>query len=109
MNIWLDWWPETFEHVRGKIQGTSAAYDLTSGEPRLARMFVDCQRPDLVEPGKEMDLLRVVIDDRLQLSSKSRVRLLNAAASQVIEFMDCKNKVTLPAVDAVVQVDPRLK
>ncbi len=72
-------------------------------------MFVDCQRPDLAEPGKEMDLLRVVIDDRLQLSSKSRVRLLNAAASQVIEFMDCKNKVTLPAVDAVVQVDPRLK
>ncbi|SCZ06622.1 hypothetical protein SAMN02745898_10875 [Streptomyces sp. 136MFCol5.1] len=56
-----------------------------------------------------MDLLRVVIDDRLQLSSMSRVRLLNAAASQVIEFMDCKNKVTLPTVDAVVQVDPRLK
>ncbi|GGT41066.1 hypothetical protein GCM10010207_46540 [Streptomyces atratus] len=91
----------------GRVKGTSAAYQLDGSQ--LSRLFVDCQRPDLVEPGKGPYLLRAVISDPVGLSEQSRVRLLNASAEKVTAQLNCKNDIILPEADVVIEEDPRLK
>ncbi|WP_413753509.1 hypothetical protein NRF20_28225 [Streptomyces sp. R-74717] len=109
LRIWFEWWNSTFDNLPGseRLKGTSAAYELDGS--LTSRMFVDCQRPDLVEPGEKMYLLRVVISDPIGLGEQSRVRLLNASAKKVTDRLNCKNEIILPEADVVVSEDPRLK
>ncbi|WP_413753508.1 hypothetical protein NRF20_28220 [Streptomyces sp. R-74717] len=111
LEIWFEWWPETLKTVpgAGHVKGTSAAYELSTGSSLMSRLFVDCQRPDLVEPGDQMSVVEVMITDRIGLSRQSRVRLLNASAEKVTAQLDCKNKVVLPEAHVVTEEDPRLK
>lgn len=109
LRIWFEWWHGTLENMpgTGRVKGTSAAYQLDGSQ--LSRLFVDCQRPDLVEPGKGPYLLRAVISDPVGLSEQSRVRLLNASAEKVTAQLNCKNDIILPEADVVIEEDPRLK
>ncbi|MET4642682.1 hypothetical protein ABID95_002409 [Streptomyces atratus] len=109
LHIWFEWMLIEFDQVsaEGRLKGTSAAYQLDDGA--LTRLFVDCERPDLVKPGGKKNLLKVVISDPIGFSQQSRVRLLNASAKKVVTGLKCKNKVILPEVDVVIPENPRLK
>lgn len=109
LHIWFEWMLIEFDQVSadGRLKGTSAAYQLDDGA--LTRLFVDCERPDLVKAYHKKNLLKVVISDPIGFSQQSRVRLLNASAKKVVAGLKCKNKVILPEADVVTPEDPRLK
>lgn len=72
LHIWFEWMLIEFDQVsaEGRLKGTSAAYQLDDGA--LTRLFVDCERPDLVKPGGKKNLLKVVISDPIGFSQQSR-------------------------------------
>lgn len=111
LEIRFGWRQGTLKDVpgSGRVKGTSAAYELKTDSSLISRLFVDCQRPDLVEPGDEMSAVEVLILDRIGLSQQSRVRLLNASAEKVTAQLACKNKVVFPEAHVVNGEDPRLK